>query len=252
MAKRRRGRVRESIDRPVAVGVPAEEVVQIVRQECGPRILLAFSRGKDSIAAWLAIRDRFEEVVPVFFYAVPGLSFVEESLSYFEEKMGRRIIRLPHPSFYRQLATGLFQVPERVPVIFASGLPDWSRDYTFQAAFDFVREEQGLEPHVLAASGVRAADSPARRLAMSTHGPISWRSGHFYPVWDWNKARLVEELRRADIALPEEYRWFGRTWDGLDLRFLLPMKQHRPDDYRRVLDWFPLAEVEVWRHERAA
>jgi hypothetical protein len=46
--------------------------------------LLAFSRGKDSIATALAPRGRID-VVPFTYIHVPGLSFVEESLAYYEK-----------------------------------------------------------------------------------------------------------------------------------------------------------------------
>jgi hypothetical protein len=44
---------------------------------------------------------------------------------------------------------------------------------------------------------------------------------------------------------------FGRSFDGLDLRFLVPLKKHRPKDYAKVLEWFPLADLEVFRWERS-
>ena len=46
----------------------------------GRPVLLAFSCGKDSIAAWLAMRDMGIEVVPAYLYYVPGLRFVDEDL----------------------------------------------------------------------------------------------------------------------------------------------------------------------------
>ena len=43
------------------------------------KTLLAFSCGKDAVAAWLAIRDKFEEVIPYYLYLVPQFEFVDES-----------------------------------------------------------------------------------------------------------------------------------------------------------------------------
>ena len=80
--------------------------------------------------------------------------------------------------------------------------------------------------------------------------PISWRKLSFYPVWDYTKAGLVDILTRARIKVPRDYAVFGRSFDGLDYRFLAPMKKHFPADYRRVLEWFPLAELELFRFER--
>jgi hypothetical protein len=44
---------------------------------------------------------------------------------------------------------------------------------------------------------------------------------------------------------------FGRSFDGIDLRFVVPLKERRPADYRRVLEWFPLVEAAVWKYERS-
>lgn len=40
-------------------------------------VLLSFSMGKDSIAAWLAIRDKFERIEPYYLYLIPGLEFID-------------------------------------------------------------------------------------------------------------------------------------------------------------------------------
>ena len=80
--------------------------------------LLAFSTGKDAVAAWLAIREHFDAVHPYYLYIVPGLEFVDESLDYYERFFGVRIARLPHPSLHRMLNNFVFQPPERCAVTF--------------------------------------------------------------------------------------------------------------------------------------
>ncbi|MFD6070295.1 hypothetical protein [Amycolatopsis lurida] len=49
--------------------------------------------------------------------------------------------------------------------------------------------------------------------------------------------------------LPIDYEWYGRSFDGLDYRFIEPLSRHAPEDYARALDWFPLAELELLRHD---
>lgn len=68
-----------------------DAVCKFVRAEHGPTALLAFSRGKDSIAAWLTLRKYFDNVVPLFWYLVPDLEFELESLDYFERFFGTKI-----------------------------------------------------------------------------------------------------------------------------------------------------------------
>jgi len=115
-----------------------------------------------------------------------------------------------------------------------------------------VREDYGLQDEMMYATGVRSADSPIRLVSIKTHGPINKRGLKYHPVWDWKKADLLREFERAGVKLAPDYRVFGRTFDGLDIRFLAPMKKHFPRDYQRVLEWFPLADLELFRFERVA
>ncbi len=223
----------------------SEEVIRQVARESGGTCLLSFSAGKDSAAAWLALRPHFTRIVPVYLYSVPGLEFVEVGLRYYEEFFETRIIRMPHPTLYRWLNNLVFQAPERCCVIEAARLPRVEYCHVERA----VREDHKLPPDTPIAVGARACDSAQRFATFKRHGPR--RGNKFFPVWDWNKARLVTELKSAGVKLPAEYRVFGRSWDGLDFRFLYGIKQHWPDDYRRILDYFPLAELEIKRYEFA-
>jgi hypothetical protein len=228
---------------------PGEEIVRQVRQETGAKSLIAFSTGKDSIAAMLAIRDSFEEIIPFYLYLVPGLEFIEESLDYYERTLfgGRRIIRMPHPSLYRWLNGYVYQPPHHAPVIDAARLPEFS----YRDIHDLIRGQFDA-PDAMVATGVRSADSPMRHVSIMQHGAILRSKGEYFPVWDWKKARLIQEIERANVKLPIDYRVFGRSFDGLDARFLVPMKKHLPRDYAKVLEWFPLAEADVFRAERMA
>ena len=102
------------------------------------------------------------------------------------------------------------------------------------------------------AVGVRAADSQNRysmfkRLGMSV--AVSDKSRKFYPVFDWNKERLISEIKASGIKLPIDYRVFGRTFDGFDARFLAPLREHFPRDYQRLVEWAPFVDAEFFRHE---
>jgi len=213
------------------------------RQE---QTLLAFSLGKDAVAAWLAIRPHFERVIPVYMYLVPGLEFVQESIDYYQQFFGERIIQMPHPSLYRMLNNHVDRRPEQCLVIEQAQLPN----FTYEDVFALVRRDHALHPDMMYATGVRAADSPMRLVAIKRHGPISQRTLKYHPVWDWKKDDLLREFRKAGVKLAPDYRVFGRTFDGLDIRFLGPMKQHFPRDYQRVLEWFPMAELELFRFEK--
>ncbi|WP_161791100.1 hypothetical protein [Amycolatopsis sp. MJM2582] len=49
--------------------------------------------------------------------------------------------------------------------------------------------------------------------------------------------------------MPIDYEWYGRSFDGLDYRFIEPLSRHAPEDYARDPDWCPLAEPELLRHD---
>ncbi|MDR1744654.1 MAG: hypothetical protein LBS30_02760, partial [Planctomycetota bacterium] len=100
------------------------QVMEEIAALSGGRCLLAFSRGKDSIAAWLELRESglFPEIVPFHLNLIPGMRFIEDSLDYFEDWFQTRIIRLPHISFYRMLGNCVLQPPERVREIARLGL----------------------------------------------------------------------------------------------------------------------------------
>lgn len=228
----------------MAVQSGAEVIAEVRKRQ--EQTLLAFSLGKDAVAAWLRLRPHFERVIPVYMYLVPGLEFVQESIDYYERFFGERIIQMPHPSLHRWLNGHVFRPPEQCLVVEQAGLPE----HSYSDVFDAVREDHGLPSDMLYATGVRAADSPMRRVAIKTHGPITHSQGKYHPVWDLKKADLLAAFAKAGVRLASDYRVFGRTFDGLDYRFLAPMKQHFPRDYQRVLDWFPMAEMELHRYER--
>jgi len=223
------------------------QVCEVVREATThDKALLSFSLGKDSWAAWLGARDYFD-FTPYYLYLVPGLEFVDEYIAYAERKLGTKIVQLPHPAFYRWINNCTYQPPERLRTIWAVGWPAFDYD-DMRAA---VIEDCGLPDDVWTATGVRAADSPMRRASLIKNRGVNANRRYFYPVWDWNKERLLAELVANDIRLPVDYKVFGRSFDGLDLRFLIKIKEHFPRDYQRILDWFPLVDMEMARYEFA-
>lgn len=220
------------------------DLCRTMAQECDTAIL-AFSTGKDSIAAWLQMRKYFKRIIPYYCYTVPGLEFVENSLAYYEDFFGCHIYRLPHRSMYRMLRNLVFQPPEHVTKIEALDMPD--DGYDDAAIGDIIRECEELPESVYAATGVRMADSPMRRIGLRTHGVINHNAKRFYPVFDWKKEDLIKAFDESGVKLPIDYKLFGRTFDGIDYRFLKPIKENFPRDYEKILTWFPLADLELFR-----
>lgn len=223
-------------------GVESSERIRSRFAETGDPVLLGFSRGKDSIAAWLALQEAGVRVIPFHLYRVPGIRFEEESLAYFEDFFGQRILQLPHPALFRWLREFVYQPPERAAIIDAAELP--RLDYPM--LLQMLREDYA--PSAWYADGVRACDSPIRRVAIQKYGAAKSKDLKAHVVWDWQIADVREKIAEHGVRLPPDYDWFGRSFDGIDRRFLEPLSRFAPDDYQTVLEWFPFAELEViWR-----
>lgn len=224
----------------------SEEVIARLREEGRP-VLLSFSCGKDSIAAWIALEEGGVEVVPVYMYCVPPgtLSLVEDDLAYFERAFGKRIRRYPHESYYRWLNRYVCQSPEHLGIIEAAEMlsPKYAQ------LWSLIKDDLDLPQDTWVADGVRAADSIVRRASLVRHGVIKPSSHKVSPIADWLKGEVMECIERRGIELPVDYELFGRSFDGLDYRFVKPLRDKRPDDYARLLEVYPLVELDIRRHE---
>lgn len=209
----------------------------------GDTCVLSFSTGKDSIAAWLELRRHFKRVVPFYAFLIPGLSFVEKSLAYYERFFETPILRVPHPFLYRCLNSLVFQAPQNCALIERADLAN----FDYADVYRFVKEDTGLPDSAWVATGVRAVDNPLRMITVRQSGAYNPGLRTFMACFDWNKSRVLDEIKAAGVGLPVDYRVFGRSFDGLDYRFLAPLKEHFPEDYARVLELFPLADLELFR-----
>lgn len=227
-------------------GVPPSEEVLIELASLGKPVMLNFSRGKDSIAAWIKLREYDIEVHAMHMYLVPGLEFIEESIAYFEDFFGQRIRQYPHFSTYRFLSNFIFQAPGNLAVIEAvPWLGDIGPDEVNQAAL----ADAGLPEDTWWCDGVRAADSPLRRIAFMKYGAFREGTRRVSPIWDFLKAEVMHTIELAGCKLPKEYEWFGRSHDGIDARFMEPLSRFAPADYQRILEFFPLADIDIFRSE---
>lgn len=231
-------------------GQPTSAEVRAQLAAEGRPVLVAFSGGKDAIAATLALREAGIETILAYLYLIPRgqdgvqLQFVDDSLAQLSDELGQRVHKYPHPSIYRMLNALVFQPPERCATIEAARLPE----PTYEQIWALIRKDLGLPADTWCADGVRAADSIVRRASLTRHGVMKPGSRKVSAVADWLKAEVMDSMARHNITLPREYEWFGRSFDGIDHRFLAPIKEHAPADYERILHWFPLAELELIRH----
>lgn len=121
----------------------------------------------------------------------------------------------------------------------------WGCRWEYRDVYHAARVELG-KTDALIATGVRSADSPVRRASLLRHGPVS-RDGLAHVVWDWRADDVEAIIRRHGVRLPVDYELFGRSFDGIDARFVGPLKASFPDDYERIRWWFPMVDAELHR-----
>ena len=65
-------------------------------------VVLSFSRGKDAVAAGIALNRAGFRIIPYYLRLLPELlEFERESLAYYEREFGIKIAVYPHPSLIR-------------------------------------------------------------------------------------------------------------------------------------------------------
>lgn len=221
------------------------DLIQRVKDIGGDTILLSFSGGKDSIAMWLYLREHFA-VLPYFLYWVPGLSFVEEAMDYYEQFFDQEIVRMPHPLFYKMLREYAYQTPERVAPLASLQLTD----FDFADVDDVLANEYDLGLP-FTAIGMRMKDNIDRRNMIQQKGTLgTGRRRYYYAIWDWDVTQVSQLILNAGIKLSKEYKYWGRTLAAFDYQYLKPLATHFPDDFKRIQEWFPLIDLELFRYEK--
>lgn len=221
-----------------------EELCAYVREQTGPAVILKFSRGKDAQAAYHQLRRFFDRIVCVHLDALPEpLRLETEGIARWERFTGEKVLRYVQPAFVRKMQNYVYQPPGRWQSIQAAAFPS---GYDYEAINDHARRAAGV-PRAWAAVGSRAADSILRRRSIKMSGSLTPSQRKFLPVFDWNLDRVCAAVEELGVGLPVDYELFGRTFDGISCDYLGPLRERYPDDYERVLRWFPLARLGVER-----
>jgi phosphoadenosine phosphosulfate reductase len=124
--------------------------------------------GKDSVAALDLCRRHFRSVRMAFMYYVPGLSFQERIISYYENLFDSECIRVPHFELSEMLRYGLYRPFDRdVPIVAARDI------------YSYIRELIG---DFWLAGGERIADSIVRRAMLKRSGILPEPAKFFAPL----------------------------------------------------------------------
>lgn len=223
----------------------SDELCQLIAEKQKGVTLLRFSCGKDAIGSWIQLKRYFHTIIPIYHYLHPNLDFINNSLSYYEDYFKTKIIRVPNAKLYKHINSGLLQDLETWNHHLSYNLPNFDND----DVNEMIKDQNGINKYVRTALGVRASDSLNRQLSIRKHGANNEGRKTYYPIYDWNIERLTNEIIKEGVKLPVDYRIWGKSFDGLDYRFIKPLKDNFPKDYEKLKDFFPLIDIEIKRYE---
>lgn len=206
-----------------------------VQSKVTDTVLVGFSGGKDSIVTLDLCFKYFKKVVPFFLYIVPGLSFQERQLQWYENRYQTEIIRLPHFETSNFMRYGTFRNEDySVPIVSVTD------------EYNYLRQ---LTDICWIAAGERIDDSLIRRAMIKHSSSIDIQRGRFYPVAYWKKREVLDYIKFKRLRLGEDSRHQGFSFKSLEGRELYMLKQFYPDDYEKVLRLYPFAEASRKRYE---
>ena len=164
-------------------------------------------------------------------YQVPGLSFQEATLRWYENRYDIEIIRLPHPELSEFLRYGLFRHRDlSVPVV------------SFNDLYNYVRQQTGMR---FIAAGERIADSIVRRAMMKKSGSIDVKRGRFYPAAYFRKEDVLRYVSQHKLKVCPESRLLGHSFRSFDPEDMYLVQKHYPDDYAKIEAFFPFVGAGV-------
>ena len=199
-------------------------------------VLVGLSTGKDSIVTYDLCNKYFKRVVPYFMYLVPGLEFQERTLRYYERRYGNEVIRIPHfetSNFYRY---GTFRGPdESVELVSVTD------------EYDYLRQRADT---YWIAGGERISDSIVRRAMLKNSGSVDDKRGRFYPLAHWKKADVLKYIKLNKLYLSPDNKKLGFSFRSLAGEELALVERFYPNDYQKILHYYPLAGAAVERFKQ--
>lgn len=199
------------------------------------RVIVAFSGGKDSVVTLDLCCRYFKKVSAFFMYQVPNLSFQESAIRFAEKKYGIEVERIPHFELSNFFKYGSYRKEDfNFPIVKINDV------YTYE------RIRTGS---YWIAAGERIADSIVRRAMMKKSGCIDEVRGRFYPIANFTKADVMRYIERHGLKVSPESQVIGHSFRSLHSEDLAAIKEHYPQDYERVLSWFPFADAGVFRND---
>lgn len=215
-------------------------------------VIVGFSGGKDSLCTLdLAVKHFGPEHVKVFFlYTLKGLQCESGLAELPTKRYGIPVIQFPLPEIVAMIREG-----------YARSTPASLRDlldrkYGWNEIEKLVRYKTGSRWLLY---GHRQQDSLHRRGMLSRCEGV-WETAYAsgkpiqraYPLWQWNHKQVFAYLEKNKLPIPHMFGSGVINTSGLSLMdadCLAYVKQHYPEDFKRLHKIFPGLETPLFRQE---
>jgi hypothetical protein len=208
------------------------------------KVTIGFSTGKDSLVGLSLLKKVGIEIIPVYFYIVPGLKFIESTIKRYEDIFEMKVVKLPHPILYDYINHQDWQPIDRAVTLANCKLGHIS----FRLITNIYFESSQIKGYDYDCNCMKMADSLNRRLLLKNKPDIDEESKVIYLTKYFTTNEIFKYLKENNIPLSDDYRIFGRSWDGLSYHFSMGVKKYYPEDYELIKEYFPLIDAELMRY----
>jgi hypothetical protein len=209
------------------------------------KVTIGFSTGKDSLVGIDLLQKAGIEFIPIYFYVVPGLKFIENNIKKYEDHFKMKVVRLPHPILYDYINHQDWQPFDRALTMSETALGVIS----FKLLTEMYLLSKQIKGFDYDCNCMKMADSINRRLLMRNKPDINKVTKTIYLTKYFTNNQCFEYLKKNNIPLTDDYRIFGRSWDGLSYHFTMGVKKYYPEDYELIKSYWPLIDAEVMRYK---
>lgn len=96
---------------------------------------------------------------------------------------------------------------------------------------------------------MKMSDSINRRLLLRNKPDIDHHNKIIYLAKYLKTSEIWQYLRENKVPITKDYEIFGRSADNLlNYQYLIGIKKHYPNDFKKIKEYFPLCELEILRY----
>ena len=218
----------------------ARQIIEQIAQKTNKVILFHSMSGKDSIALLHLLHPHFDQITCVFMYVVKDLEHIARYMHYINKKYPKaRIIQIPHFAVFSYIKTGHLGHRQN----------EKQRIYNLSDLTDNIREKTAIE---WAFFGFKQSDSMNRRVMLRTYQEqaINEKNKKVYPLSTYKNNDIIEYIKAEKLITPEKYGNSQSSGTDInDLNYLLFLRNHFPNDLKKVIAEFPLVERKLYEYD---